>query len=247
MQIPSLSAASNYLASFRPVEINQIPQWVLSNQATAELGSLPRFNANLEAQLAQSALGELGASYRNKRTLEYNKWATELPYKKLTLADKKEFALRQRGLAMNMAGALAGGAGGRSAQRQDMANILLARAGSMVSGNPLGDVAGLTGTVASTINGMQGMGRRSQIALGNAIDDVTGAAGEAPPAPPPLATMNTSTPAQTPVSPVGAPPMPTAQAPTIGPGSSARDALLESWYQSQLRSGGTTGTQQGVR
>ena len=91
--------ASSYLASFRPAQAVPGFENVLSNQATNLLGAIPGENAALQAQLAASALQEVGATERLQRNLDAIALENELRRK-----DGKKLG------ALRMAGSLLGSA-----------------------------------------------------------------------------------------------------------------------------------------
>lgn len=199
MGFPSASnAASAYLASYRQAMPFEIPEHVLARDSAIMLGQLPQIKAKLQADLMATGLAEAGALARqklvNKAQKERDKITykiNELPYKRMTLADRLS-ALRGG----------AGGLGGQS-QRQQLAVALLNAAGGGISGDPLSSVRGMSGTVLGMAGDVNTTARPLYDTVGNAVKQIEGSASPFSPdvaQPEPPAVSNPYTPVEVPES-----------------------------------------------
>lgn len=88
-----MAVAESYLASFRPVAPVPGFETVLSNIGTQALGKIPGEKAALQAQLAATALQEVGAIERLQRNLDATSAENEL----IRAANRRSGAMRMAG------------------------------------------------------------------------------------------------------------------------------------------------------
>lgn len=102
-----MAVAESYLASFRPVMPVPGFETVLSNIGTQALGKIPGEKAALQAQLASTALQEVGAIERLQRNLD----AVSAENALTRAANRKGGALRMAGelLALTVPGTVQAG------------------------------------------------------------------------------------------------------------------------------------------